>query len=53
MTALVALGSALFDIAEVARQLDESREGVAVVAAFVAAGHLAVAAIAGRAALRP
>ena len=45
--ALVAVAAgvlfAVFDVAEVARQLDESRSGGAALAAVVAAGHLAAA----------
>jgi hypothetical protein len=46
--ALVALGWAALDIREVLHQVDESRTGVALVAAAVAVLHLASAALAGR-----
>ena len=39
---------ALFDIAEVAHQLDESRTGLAVLAGVIAVGHAAAAALSGR-----
>lgn len=45
---LVAVTFAVFDLAEVAHQLDESATGLAAVAALVGAAHLAVAAIAAR-----
>ena len=38
---------AVFDIAEIRHQLDESRTGLAVLAAVIAAAHLAAAATAG------
>jgi hypothetical protein len=43
----VAVVFALFDVAEIAHQLDESRNGLAVLAGVIAAGHLAAAATAG------
>jgi hypothetical protein len=43
----VAVVFAVFDVAEVAHQLDESRNGLAVLAGVIAAGHLAAAATAG------
>jgi hypothetical protein len=38
---------AVFDVAEIVHQLDESRAGLVVLAAVIAAGHLAAAATAG------
>jgi hypothetical protein len=37
---------AVFDVAEVAHQVDESQTGLAVLAAVIAAGHIAAAAAA-------
>jgi hypothetical protein len=54
--AWVAVVFALFDVTEIAHQLDESRNGLAVLAGVIAAGHLAAAATAGlstRPSLRP
>ena len=42
---LFGLAAALFDVAEVAHQLDEDRRGLAVLAGVVAAAHLLVAAV--------
>jgi hypothetical protein len=50
---VVALGFAVFDVAEVLHQLDESRTGLAVLAAVVASGHAAATAISARVAARP
>ena len=44
--AAVVLGATAFDIRELAHQIDESRNGVAVLAALTAVSHLAVAAVA-------
>ncbi len=44
--AVVVLGATAFDIRELAHQIDESRNGVAVLAALTAVSHLAVAAVA-------
>jgi hypothetical protein len=44
----VALVFAVFDIAEVGHQIDESRTGLAVLAAVVATGHLAAGGASGR-----
>jgi hypothetical protein len=43
----IAVVFAVFDVAEIAHQLDESRNGLAVLAGVIAAGHLAAAATAG------
>jgi hypothetical protein len=48
---LAALAFAVFDIAEVVHQLDESASGLATVAASVAAAHMGVTALATRSAL--
>jgi hypothetical protein len=45
--AAAAIVFALFDVAEIAHQLDETRYGLAVLAGVIAAGHLAAAATAG------
>jgi hypothetical protein len=45
--AAAAIAFALFDVAEIAHQLDETRFGLAVLAGVIAAGHLAAAATAG------
>jgi hypothetical protein len=45
---VIALAWAVLDIREVVHQLDDSRTGIAVVAAIVAALHLAAAAVSGR-----
>jgi len=50
--ALITLAWAALDVREVVHQLDESRPGVALIAAAVAAAHLASAALAGRLAVR-
>ena len=47
----VAVLFALFDIAEVAHQLDESRTGLAVLAIVIAVGHAGAAVLAARSAL--
>lgn len=49
----VAVGAlfALFDVAEVVHQLDESKNGLAVLAAAIAVGHAVAAGLAGRSAL--
>ncbi len=44
---------AVLDVAEVGHQLDEARDGLAVLAAAIATGHGVAALAAGRAALRP
>jgi len=49
-TIVVGVLFALFDIAEVFHQLDESRTGLAILAVVIAAGHAAAAALAGRSA---
>lgn len=49
-TVAVALLFAVFDIAEVSHQLDESRTGLAVLAAVIAIGHVGAAALTGRSA---
>jgi hypothetical protein len=46
--ALIALAWAALDVREFLHQLDESREGIAIVAALVALLHLAAVAVAGR-----
>lgn len=46
--AVIALAWAVLDIREVVHQIDESRTGIAVVAAAVAVLHLAAAAVSGR-----
>lgn len=53
--AAVAVGAlfALFDIAEVVHQLDESKNGLAMLAASIALGHGLAAGLAGRSALHP
>jgi hypothetical protein len=50
--ALIALAWAALDVREVVHQLDESRTGIALVAAVVAILHVASAAVAGRLAAR-
>ena len=50
--AVVALAWGVLDVREFFHQLDESQTGIAVVAALVAALHLAVAAVSGRLAQR-
>ena len=47
IVAVGALAFAVFDFAEIAHQSNESRTGIAILAAFVAALHLATAAAAG------
>lgn len=53
LVALVALVWAVLDVRELLHQLDESRTGIAVVAAAVAILHLAAAAVSGRLARQP
>ena len=45
---VVGVGFAVFDTAEVANQLDENRNGFALLAGVVAAGHAAAALLSGR-----
>lgn len=49
-TVVVAALFALFDIAEVSHQLDESRTGLAILAVVIAVGHAGAAVLAGRSA---
>lgn len=47
LTVVVAVVFAVFDSAEIFRQLDESNDGIAVLAAVIAVGHLGAAVAAG------
>ena len=53
IVALLGIAFLVADIGEVRHQLDESADGVALLAAVVAAGHLAVAAMGALGARRP
>jgi hypothetical protein len=52
IVAIVAVVFAVFDIAEVFHQIDESRIGLAIMAALVAAGHATIAVLGATAFLR-